>query len=82
MTTFEFEQNPPLEPDTGRLAAPPPPEHYHLDALQHHFAGEDIDLLRIAAKHGNSDAMVTLGYCYQRLPNQTSGSGVIPIRNS
>ncbi|MBK6388650.1 tetratricopeptide repeat protein [Candidatus Aalborgicola defluviihabitans] len=72
MTTVEFEQKPPLEPDTGKLAAPPLPEHNHLDAAYCHFTAEDIDQLRSNAEQGNSDAMVTLGYCY------ANGAGVPP----
>ena len=72
MTTNEFEQNPPLAPDTGKLEAPPRPEHNHLDAAFRHFTEEDFDLLRVAADHGNIDAMVTLGYCC------ANGAGVPP----
>jgi TPR repeat protein len=72
MSTVEFKQNPPLEPDTRKLAAPPPPDHDHLDATYRHFTEEDIDLLRVAADHGNIAAMVTLGYCY------ANGAGVPP----
>lgn len=64
MKTSQFEQDPPLEPDTGKFAAPSLPEHNHLDAAHRHFTEEDIDLLRVASEQGKSDAMVTLGYCY------------------
>ena len=63
MTTVEFEQKPPLEPDTGKLAAPPLPEHNHLDAAYCHFTAEDIDQLRSNAEQGNSDAMICLSAC-------------------
>ena len=72
MTTLESEQSPPLEPDTGILAAPPLPEHNQLDAAHRHFTEENIELIRVAAEQGNSDAMVTLAYCY------ANGAGVPP----